>query len=65
MELDKIKRYLDEKQVAEITRLSVTTLRNWRHQGKGPAYIKIGRAVRYPLPDLIEFLEQRRVAGKW
>lgn len=29
--------------------VSIGTLSNWRAQGKGPAYLKFGRSVRYPL----------------
>ena len=36
------------------------TLEAWRCRGGGPFYLKIGRAVRYTEPDLIEFLEKSR-----
>ncbi|WFU25432.1 helix-turn-helix domain-containing protein [Bradyrhizobium sp. CB1717] len=32
--------------------VTVGTLRNWRAMRTGPAYIKIGRAVLYPLDEL-------------
>jgi hypothetical protein len=44
---------LDETRAARILGLSVKTLRRWRWAGKGPAFRKIGRAVRYA-PDDIE-----------
>jgi hypothetical protein len=31
------------------------TLANWRAQGKGPPYQKLGAAVRYPLAQLEEW----------
>jgi len=36
------------EQVSELTGLSLGTLSNWRSQGRGPAYRKLGRAIRYP-----------------
>jgi len=32
--------------------VTVGTLANWRAQGKGPAFIKFGSRVRYPLAKL-------------
>jgi len=37
------------------------TLANWRWRGYGPAYIRVGRAVRYSEADLVAFLEANRV----
>jgi predicted DNA-binding transcriptional regulator AlpA len=31
------------------------TLANWRSQDRGPRYVKIGRAVRYRLADIVEW----------
>lgn len=50
---------LDEKEVAAILALAVTTLRNWRAlgPGHGPRFVKLGkRAVRYRRSDLAEFI---------
>jgi hypothetical protein len=38
---------LKEIEVAEWLAMSVRTLQGWRVQGKGPAYRKQGRSVRY------------------
>ena len=44
---------LDEKLAAESLKLSISTLRNWRSQGAGPPFVKLGaRAVRYRVQDL-------------
>ena len=54
--------YLGEKQVASMLGLAVQTLRNWRFQGRGPSYVKLGpRAVRYKLGDVLDFAEERRI----
>lgn len=38
--------------------VQVGTLANWRSQGKGPIYQKIGSKVLYPLSKVIEWEEQ-------
>lgn len=35
--------------------VNVGTLANWRSQGKGPAFQKIGTRVRYPLNKVLEY----------
>lgn len=47
---------LTESQVAEQLGLSVATLRAWRHRGKGPRFLRFGRAVRYLPADLETFI---------
>lgn len=46
--------FLTPDEVAERYRggVSVGTLRNWRAMRIGPAYLKIGKAVLYPLEEL-------------
>lgn len=39
--------WLTEKQVALLTSLSVSTLRNHRQRRMGIPYVKLGRSVRY------------------
>ena len=54
--------YVDEKKVAEITGLALSTLRNSRLTRSIPIpYCKIGRSVRYALADIIEFMESRKI----
>lgn len=48
--------------VAALYGLSQNTLRNWRHLGRGPSYVKLGSAVRYPESALREFLAARLVS---
>lgn len=43
---------LTDRQVAKRYRLSVNTLRKLRVRGGAPAFIKIGRAVRYRVEDV-------------
>ena len=37
------------------------TLCNWRVQGVGPAYVRIGKNIRYRVADLDEWIVSRRV----
>lgn len=61
---EKWEEYLKERQASEMTGIAVSTLRNWRNLGKGPAYVKPGgTCVRYPLSSLREFMEERRAGG--
>ncbi|WP_371922666.1 helix-turn-helix domain-containing protein [Simiduia sp. 21SJ11W-1] len=38
-------------------------MENWRCQGRGPRYVKVGRYVRYRTSDLLEWLERRTTGG--
>ena len=51
----------DEKGGAAYCGCKTPTMRKWRREGKGPAYLKIGRLVRYRERDLAEFLEQHLI----
>lgn len=52
---------LTERQVAEQLGLSVATLRAWRHRGKGPRFLRLGRSVRYLPSDVEEFVRASAV----
>jgi excisionase family DNA binding protein len=52
---------LTERQVAEQLGLSVATLRAWRHRGKGPRFLRLGRSVRYLPSDVDEFVRASAV----
>jgi len=50
---------LNEDQVALILNMRVTSLRNWRYQGRGPKFLKVGsRTVRYRPEAVEEFLSK-------
>jgi hypothetical protein len=47
----------NEEQAARFLGVTMTTLRRWRHLGKGPEYLKLGtRAIRYEVSALEEFV---------
>jgi predicted DNA-binding transcriptional regulator AlpA len=55
------RRLLRDTEAARRLRLRRGTLANRRWKKQGPAWIKIGRAVRYREEDIEEFIEQHRV----
>jgi len=48
---------LTEEQVADQLSITTNTLRKWQWLGKGPAFIKIGAAVRYEADTLATFIK--------
>ncbi|MDO5612926.1 MAG: helix-turn-helix domain-containing protein [Paracoccus sp. (in: a-proteobacteria)] len=48
---------LTVRQAAERLKLSATTLNRWRVTGEGPAFVKLGRAVRYTSAALAAFVD--------
>ncbi|TXH40392.1 MAG: DNA-binding protein [Desulfurellales bacterium] len=49
---------LTEREAAQVLKTALPTLRNWRAQGKGPRFRKIGeRLVRYHRADLLAFTQ--------
>lgn len=51
---DDARKFLSPKEVQErwSGAVSIGTLANWRSQGCGPVYLKLGAKVRYPLTEL-------------
>lgn len=54
--------YLNENEVAVLTGLAVTTLRNQRHRRQGFPYLKYGKSVRYRTDDVVAAMEKRRIS---
>jgi predicted DNA-binding transcriptional regulator AlpA len=59
--IEKENKYLDEKETSKLTSMALSTLRNYRHLGIGVPYIKVGRAVRYSLKDILSYMESRKI----
>ena len=52
-------------EVSDRTGIPEATLRQWRWLGIGPAYVKLGKAVRYSAGDLDAWIaENRHQAGR-
>jgi predicted DNA-binding transcriptional regulator AlpA len=54
-------RRLTVEEAAHVLCVSVKTLEAWRRLGKGPMFVKLGRAVRYTMRDLDQFTRERTV----
>ena len=52
-----MKEYLTETELSEMLAVPKSTLRWRRFVGLGPAYVKIGRSVRYPVKAVREFID--------
>jgi hypothetical protein len=52
---------LAEKDAASFLGFTPSALRAWRREGRGPAFIRIGRSVRYELRALTNHLAAHRV----
>ena len=59
MESNLTKQFLTRRQAAEFLNLKKSTLDAWATRGGGPAFVKMGRAVRYRPADLLEWVESR------
>ena len=55
-------RKLKTEEVARDLKVSPATLRQWRSRGVGPAFLRLGRAIRYDSVDIAQYLGSRRVA---
>lgn len=49
---------ITEKRLAHDVSLSLPMLRKLRREGRGPAYLRIGSAIRYPIAAVNEWLAE-------
>lgn len=52
---------LDERDASNYLNLSVPWLRKARRTGAGPAFLRIGRTIRYTIPDLDAYQRAHRI----
>lgn len=53
---------LTTAELAERLKVSVATVRRWRHNGKGPSYVRLSHNdVRYRLEDVDAFLKSQTI----
>lgn len=55
--------HLREPDLARRWHVSQRTLQRWRAEGLGPAYIRIGGAIRYRFADVLDFEARHRSEG--
>ena len=51
--------FLNRSQAAEFLSLQKCTLEAWAIRGGGPAFVKFGRAVRYRISDLENYIKNQ------
>jgi predicted DNA-binding transcriptional regulator AlpA len=51
---------LNERQVASLCGISVSTIRRWRLHSIGPSFLKLQKSVRYRQEDVVGLLEECR-----
>jgi hypothetical protein len=51
---------LTAKEAGRLLKVSLSWLAKSRMRGDGPPYIRVGRSIRYALPDLIQWKNSRR-----
>ena len=56
-------RLLTTKEVAELTRMSESTVRHWRQTGTGPRGFRVGRRVLYNEREVVSWLTGKDPAG--
>lgn len=54
---------LTELEVADRLRVSLSCLRRWRLERRGPRFVKVGSLVRYPTEELDRWIESLPAGG--
>ena len=49
--------------LSEYLDVPLGTLANWRYQGRGPAFVHVGRHVRYRADDVMRWIDDRVTPG--
>ena len=50
---------ITERQLSQLLSVSLAAVRRWRLEHRGPAFVKIERAVRYRPSDVEEYVARR------
>ena len=54
-------RLVDTRDAADMLGRHPAVLADWRHQGRGPKYIRDGRSIRYRIGDLIDYIDENTI----
>ena len=60
--LSSLEPLLSIEALAEYLDVPVTTIRDWRTDGKGPCAIRVGGRVRFAVSDVVQWLADQREA---
>ena len=58
----RMERMATPRDLAEVLGVPEHTLAQWRSQGKGPAYVKVGRYVRYDWSDVKRWIAEQKMS---
>lgn len=61
--LDAIETLLDETALARFLGCTPAALQLWRRENRGPAYVRVGRLVRYTGRDVKAWIDAQTVRG--
>ncbi|MFR0574154.1 helix-turn-helix domain-containing protein [Bifidobacterium boum] len=64
MQHDETMQLVTPDDAARLLTVTPATLATWRARHTGPAYVKLGHAVRYRTADLEAFIDSRRVGTR-
>lgn len=51
---------MDVDEVADMLGVSPRTLKQWRHAGSGPVFVKVGRKPKYERKDVAAWIAERK-----
>lgn len=51
------------REAADYLKVSTNTLQNWRCLGQGPAFLKLGKVVRYRVASVVAWATGQEVAA--
>ena len=54
-----IETLLTPVQAADFLQIKPNTLAKWRVTGEGPPFVRVGRAIRYSMRELMRFIERQ------
>ena len=50
-----------ETELARRWNVSIKTLQRWRSEERGPPYIKLSKAVRYPVDEIVTYAYEKAI----
>jgi len=56
--------FLTESMLADLLGIANITIRKWRAKSTGPAYIKVGKLIRYRRADVDEWIASQTIATR-
>lgn len=55
--------YLTIEQLSRRLQVHILTLYRWRRDGEGPKFVRFGRMIRYPRPEIERWEVARRIGA--